>query len=137
MQKRHLYGAIIVYDDEDLIAATQMLSLKIREFITYVSYTLPNEINLNRHLDFIIVSKLEALRAIQELYRRHAVQAPRIIHFYNPHVQAPLDYAALFPDLRIDGVAQASLDRMDVTLNYDAFLGVIKELQQTPAAVSS
>lgn len=128
---QQLVGAVIRDDDDDMLAMTALLFSTQREPITQLQYNHPNEINLERQIDFIVVGSLAMIAGVVIHYRRSAKPIPQIVHLAAPDALAKVgDYSSRFPYVPITPIPQAHLDKLDVTLKFEAFGYFIADLRE-------
>lgn len=124
-------GIIISRGNEDIVAVAELLAARVRERLTYEGVPLPNDINLSKSYDFIMVGDMRVLRDVVERYRRVQVKPPLIIHvIYGSHERVITSYDDL-TGVDISPIRQASLDTQDTTLQLDLFEKVLAVLDSS------
>lgn len=121
-----LKAAVITNYNEDVAAIVTLLNGDWE--VTYVYYDTGNSAKPFEQFDFIVIAYLESLTQLIGAYEEDGRYAfPPVLHLVEPIEVPQIKYGAIAHIVDITPIAQATLDVMDVTLNYEAYQGFIEE----------
>lgn len=126
---KRVHGGVITDPHRRTHGIIQLLSYHVRDKIDLTYYEHPNQIELGRTHQFIIVLALDDIAGVLRHYRARNLPPPVIIHLDRPEALAAVDYEAAFPGVEIVPVGQALMGDKDITLQIDTFQSVVRALE--------
>ncbi|MFP4324278.1 MAG: hypothetical protein ACLFTK_17615 [Anaerolineales bacterium] len=123
-----LRGIVLLRDDPDMMAMSSLLFASAKRYAHPEYHNQPSDIPLNAPIDFVLTHDLRALDDIAAHYQRAGAHLPAVVLLAHPDIIENTDFAAAYPTMPVLPVPQANLDTLDVTLNFELFLKVLKQL---------
>lgn len=118
-----LLSAVVTAENEDVPVFVSLLSSHLADKVEFIYYTWPKQMDSQQVFDIVV---LHDYGLIGEILARFSIPAPTIIHLDQETTRR--DYTSAFPHHKVVRIKQATLDRLDYTLQLAAFEGVILDL---------
>ncbi len=126
---KRLHGAVITDPRRRTHGIIQLLSYHVRGKIDFTYYEHPNQIEIERAPQFIVVMSVEDIAGVLRHYYARECAPPMIIHLDRPEMLGAIDYERMFPGVEIVPVEQALMDEKDVTLQIGMFQQIVEALE--------